>query len=206
MMTFMNFFWRFFDNIILLQMGSTYKARLREFSHISNGGDGLRAIEDWRKEQQAEWDRLSTALALLATMNAAIMAITPHAPNFAYSAWLAAAGLSVCGVFIVQYFPIKAFSITDEDMGALVQHGNPYINTTLLANSVASPVVIALWASILFVAGVIDYIIQADLNGARYKIFAAIPVGFGVASVVMTLVAGEILGRRVDARYGVGAV
>ena len=141
-------------------------------------------------------------LALLATIQTASLKLTPPSPDFAHSVWLGGAGLSVCGVFIVQYFPIKAFNITDEDMKTLVQDGNPYIKTSLLAIAIASPVVIALWASLLFIAGVIDYIVQAEFSGNQYRVFTAIPVGFGVVTMVLTLIIGEIVGRRVAARVG----
>ena len=87
-------------------------------------------------------------------------------------------------------------------MKTLVQDGNPYIKTTLLAIAIASPVVIALWASLLFIAGVIDYIVQAEFAGIQYRVFTAIPVGFGVVTMVLTLIIGEIVGRRVAARVG----
>jgi hypothetical protein len=50
-----------FDNVILLQMGRTYLARFRDFAAASEMDD-LQAIDRWRVEQQAEWDRLSTAV------------------------------------------------------------------------------------------------------------------------------------------------
>lgn len=50
-----------FDNVILLQMGSLYLARFRDFAAASEIDD-LQAIDRWRIEQQAEWDRLSTAV------------------------------------------------------------------------------------------------------------------------------------------------
>jgi hypothetical protein len=143
---------------------------------------------------------LASQLAFLATMSAAILAITPHPPNFATAAWLGVAGLSACGLFTVQYFPIKAFTITDEDMGELVRDGNHYINVALLATAVASPVIITLWSSILFAAGIIDYIIETPLGGAGYKAFGLVPVGFGVAVVGVTMLSGRIIERRVEAR------
>jgi hypothetical protein len=108
--------------------------------------------------------------------------------------------MSVCGVFIVQYFPIRAFSMADEEMGFLVDAGNILVNVALLATAVASPVVICLWASVLFVVGMIDYILESDLGGLRYRIFAAVPVGFGVITVVMTLILGETIDRRMKAK------
>ena len=133
-------------------------------------------------------------------MHAAILALSRQPPNFAYSVWLGGGAMSVCGVFIVQYFPIRAFSMTDEDMGFLVETGNEFVNVALLATAVASPVVICLWASVLFVAGMIDYLIETDLGGLKYQIFAAIPVGFGVIAVVMTLILGETIDRRMRAK------
>ena len=108
--------------------------------------------------------------------------------------------MSVCGVFIVQYFPIRAFSMADEDMRFLVEAGSEFVNIALLATSIASPVVICLWASVLFVAGMIDYILESDLGGLRYHIFAAVPLGFGVITIVMTLILGETIDRRMRAK------
>lgn len=90
--------------------------------------------------------------------------------------------------------------MANEDMGYLVDAGNKFFNVALLATAVASPVVICLWASVLFVAGMIDYILESDLGGLMYRIFAAIPVGFGVITVVMTLILGETIDKRMRAK------
>jgi hypothetical protein len=139
-------------------------------------------------------------LALHATMSAAILAITPHPPNLAVSAWLGGAGLSVCGLFIVQYFPIQAFSITDEDMARIVEEGNHYINTALLASAIASPAIMALWSLVLFLIGIIDYIVEIPLCGGRYRIFALVPVVLGTSAVIAALTIGGMIGRGVEAR------
>jgi hypothetical protein len=133
-------------------------------------------------------------------MSAAGLGIKPQPPHFATAAWLGVAGLSACGLFCVQYFPIKAFAITDEDMGELVKGGNQYVNIALLATVVASPVIITLWSSILFAAGIIDYIIESPLGEAHYKVFALVPIGFGAVVVGVTLLSGGIIERRVEAR------
>ena len=57
-----NLCWRVFDNVDLLQMGQTYQNRLQEFMLVADGDQGLRQVEEWRKDQQAEWDRLSTTV------------------------------------------------------------------------------------------------------------------------------------------------
>lgn len=129
-------------------------------------------------------------------MHAAILAISPQPPSLAFSLWLGGGTLSVCGLFTVQYFPIRAFSVTDEDMAFIVENGNEIFNVALIATAVASPVVICLWAAILFVAGMVDYIIESDLGGLRYRMFAAVPVCFGIFTVVMTLILGETIDRR----------
>ncbi|KAF8161527.1 hypothetical protein B0H34DRAFT_841030 [Crassisporium funariophilum] len=182
-------------------MGSTYLRRLHEFSLVTDGEDGLPSIYDWRRNQQEEWNWLSTIPGLLAAMHGVILAIGPHAPPIAFSLWIGGAGLSVCGLFTVQYFPIIAFSITDKDMGSLVKNNNDIINITLLASAIASPVVIALWAELLFVTGMVDYIIESDLQGLRYKVFAGIPLCFGIITVVVTLIFGEMVDRRMKAKY-----
>jgi hypothetical protein len=133
-------------------------------------------------------------------MTAAILAITPQPPKFATAVWLGVAGLSACGLFTVQYFPIKAFAITDEDMGELVKAENHYIDLALLATIVASPVVITLWSSILFTVGIIDYIIETPLGGVWYKFVAFAPVAIGIVVVGVTIMGGRIIERRMGAR------
>jgi len=49
------------DNIFLLQMGSTYLTRFCDFVAAAEI-DGLQAVDRWRAEQQAEWDRLSNTV------------------------------------------------------------------------------------------------------------------------------------------------
>jgi hypothetical protein len=132
-------------------------------------------------------------------MCAAILAIAPHPPEFATSVWLGGAGLSVCGLFIVQYISIKAFPIADEGMADLVKDHNGYISTELLASAIASPVIIALWSSILFTIGIVDYVIEISLGGARYKAFALIPLGFGICITCVVLIIGELIGLRLEA-------
>ena len=85
--------------------------------------------------------------------------------------------------------------MADEDMRFLVDSGHEFVNVALLATAVASPVVICLWASVLFVVGMIDYILESELGGLRYRIFAALPLGLGVITVVMTLILGETIDR-----------
>jgi hypothetical protein len=124
-------------------------------------------------------------------MSAAILAIQPQAPSLAFSFWLGAAGLSVCGLFIVQYFPIKAFSITDRVMEDLIQADNAYIDVSLLAVAIASPSIMAIWSSLLFIIGVTDYIIEIPLGGAQYKLFALVPIFCGLVTVGLVVILGE---------------
>ena len=68
----------------------------------------------------------------------------------------------------MQYFPIRAFSATDGDTGFIVRHGSGFFNLALLATTIASPVVICLGAAVLFIAGMVDYIIKCDLGVWRF--------------------------------------
>ncbi|KAG2109045.1 uncharacterized protein F5147DRAFT_799114 [Suillus discolor] len=181
-------------------MGRTYLARFHEFADAAEV-DGLQAVNRWRVEQQAEWNRVSNTLAFLATMSAAILAISPPAPPLAFSVWLGAAGLSVCGLFIVQYFPIQAFSISDEDMAELVKGCN-YINPTFLAIAVASPVIFALWSSILFAVGIVDYIFENTRGKPRFMLLSLVPVAIGFMASAAVMVIASIIGQRVQARVG----
>jgi hypothetical protein len=133
-------------------------------------------------------------------MTAAILAITPHAPALATALWLGGAGLSACGLFIVNYFPFKSFSIRNKEMIDIVGEDSHYINTALLAAAVASPVIMTLWSAILFIIGTIDYVIETQLGGTQYTLLALIPIGLGLVAVVATLTVGRIIGKRVEAR------
>jgi hypothetical protein len=53
--------WFLLNNTLLLQMGTTYKRRFEEFENIS---DDMLLVDQWRKDQQDEWNRLSTTVSL----------------------------------------------------------------------------------------------------------------------------------------------
>ncbi|KAF6763680.1 hypothetical protein DFP72DRAFT_1136337 [Ephemerocybe angulata] len=187
--------WAIVNNVLLLQVGTTYKRRFEDFAIMSSDLD---SIDQWRKDQQDEWNRLSTTLALLATMNTTILAISPQAPNLAFAAWLGGAGLSVCGVFVVQYFSIKAFSITDEDMGSILLEDNDWVALALLASVIASPVVMKLWSAVLFILGTVDYIWETEAMSWRWKILAVVPVLSGTVVMVLAAVLGWIIDRKLE--------
>lgn len=54
--------WLLLNNTLLLQMGTTYKRRFEEFENIS---DDMLIVDQWRKDQQDEWNRLSTTVSLV---------------------------------------------------------------------------------------------------------------------------------------------
>jgi hypothetical protein len=130
-------------------------------------------------------------------MNAAILTVADP-PPLAFALWLGGAGLSVCGLFIVQYFSIKAFPFTDEEIGDIVKDKS--IHTGVLGTAVASPIIITLWVAVLFGIGVADYLIEKDLHGHKYSIIAGVPIALGFVFVVMTLIVGCVLGSNVAAR------
>lgn len=64
MVEFRRLLWRFLDHTIFLQMVSTFKNRFRDFTEGPDGDEGLKVIEEWRKDQQDEWNRLSMTVRL----------------------------------------------------------------------------------------------------------------------------------------------
>ena len=68
----LNILWRIFDNVVLLQMGSAYLIRFHELALVAEGGSNLVSVDDWRKDQQAEWDRLSP------TVRPQCLPVTPY--------------------------------------------------------------------------------------------------------------------------------
>lgn len=117
-------------------------------------------------------------------MNAAILAISPAAPSLAFSLWLGSAGLSVCGLFVNISYP----SVLDIGCG----HGQSCARrervpgeTAVIATAIASPVIMALWSSVLFTIGIVDSIVQIPIGdgGALWKVIALIPIVFGALAV-----------------------
>jgi len=193
--------WKIFDTLVLFRLGSIYLHRFDDFSRTTHGTDDVELHEDitlWRREQQEEWDRLSITLALLGTMNAAVIKIAPSTGGAAASLWLGAAGLSLCGVFMVLYFSVRALPMTNLQLHDLVSKGasSKYIPRKLIAVSVCGPPLIALWASALFVAGILVFIWETKFDRARYRAFAFVPVIVGVVAVVVSLSFGEYIGSK----------
>lgn len=131
-------------------------------------------------------------------MHAAILAISPHAPPLAFALWLGGGALAVCGLFIVQYFSVNAFGITDDDMSAIIESTQPYIDGPLLAIAMITPTVALSWSGILFIIGIFDYIVESDMGGGRYRVIAFVPVIGGLIALLFTVFLGERLMSRFD--------
>ena len=129
-------------------------------------------------------------------MNAAVIKIAPSTGGAAASLWLGAAGLSLCGVFMVVYFSLRALPMTNFQLHNLVSGKSKYIDTRLISVSICGPPLIALWSAALFVAGILVFIWETNFERARYRAFAFVPVAAGVAAVLVSLVFGEYIGSK----------
>src|ERR1700733_8650307 len=131
-------------------------------------------------------------------MNAAVIKIAPGTDGAAPSLWLGAAGLSLCGVFMVLYFSARALTMTNLQLHDLVSNPSAkyVINKKLIALSICGPPLIALWASALFVAGILVFIWETKFDHTRYRAFAFVPVAAGVVAVFVSLCMGEFIGTR----------
>lgn len=115
--------WAIFDVVVLFRMGSIYLHRFEDFEgchHPEHSDEREREVTLWRKEQQKEWDRLSTTvnhlfglvlwngalivqspllqMALLGTMNAGILKVPKEGyTGLPGSLWLGAAGMKALG-------------------------------------------------------------------------------------------------------------
>lgn len=131
-------------------------------------------------------------------MNAAIIKISSDVGSISASLWLGAAGLSLCGVFMVQYYSIRAFPMANSQLRQLVSHredeGPKFISRRLIAMAISGPPLMTFWATALFVAGIIVYIAETTFDRTRYKVFALVPVGAGVIATLISIVFGELLG------------
>lgn len=144
-------------------------------------------------------------------MNAAIIKVAPDAGGLSVSLWLGAAGLSLCGVFTVQYFSIRAFPMANAQLRDLVSNPPPdgrrkYISRKVLALAISAPTLMALWSSILFVAGILKYIWEAKFDRTRYRVFALIPVMGGVLVAFISLVLGEYIGAMMHMEVRISSV
>ncbi|KAG9089851.1 hypothetical protein FRC06_001360, partial [Ceratobasidium sp. 370] len=126
---------RLLDAFLLFGLGNTYAQRFAQYNRIK--GDKKRE-DEWREDQQREWDRLSTALALLATIMAAILALTPEPPGLAAALWLGGSVVAVSGLFVTNYLSVKAFDITDDELQALVE-GNGFSGAHLVPMAITCP-------------------------------------------------------------------
>jgi hypothetical protein len=133
-------------------------------------------------------------------MNAAIIKVSSHTGGAAVSLWVGAAGLSLCGVFMIQYYSIRAFPLTNSQLRELVslstrpRRKRTFIGRGILAMAIAGPPLITFWATVLFVAGIIVYIWDTQWDRTRYQVFAFVPVVAGGAATLVALIFGEILG------------
>lgn len=69
-----------------------------------------------------------------------------------------------------------------------------FVPRSLIAVAISAPTLMALWSSVLFVAGVVIFVSETTFDRTRYKVFALLPLSAGVGSVVMSLLFGEIMG------------
>lgn len=131
-------------------------------------------------------------------MNAAIIKVAPETGGAAVSLWLGAAGLSLCGVFMVQYYSIRAFPMANLQLRELVSETSrwhrAFISRKILAIAISGPPLMTLWATVLFVAGIIVFILETHWDRTRYKVFAFVPIAAGGAATLVAVVFGEILG------------
>jgi len=186
------------DVVFLLKLGSAYHKRFERYAQEAS------SISKWRTEQQKEWNRLSMVLILLVTTNSAILAV-PSAPRLAVSCWLGGAGLSICGLFILQYCAIQSTWIADRTMRELVRDHNTLTKTQILALALATPVIMALWAAIFFMVGIVDYAVEAQLGGALYWVCALVPMGLGVLAAVAIVGVGSSFEWHVRRRKSLNA-
>jgi len=191
--------WNIFDTLVLFRLGTIYLHRFEDFSHCTHRDEKADLeVTEWRNAQQAEWNSLATSLALLGTMNAAIIKISSSSGGAAVSLWLGAAGLSLCGVFMVQYYSIRAFPMANSQLLKLVSDQPPgkrrLISRKILAIAISGPPLMTFWATVLFVAGVVVYIWQTQWDRTRYKVFAFVPIVGGGSATLVALIFGEILG------------
>ncbi|KAG8889210.1 hypothetical protein FRB98_005403 [Tulasnella sp. 332] len=185
---------RLVDYVFFFGLGRAYFNR---FAIYASDASNAKA---WREDQQGEWDRLATGLGLLATMDAAILALS-NSTAFSSACWLGGAGMSVCGIFIVQYIPVIAITMSDQEIVDLIDFDrfNPML--PVLAIAVTGPNAIACWSSALFVAGVIDYTYQntwnrsVELPDLCYQLLTTLPVVAGLFLVFFTLFVGDWVSR-----------
>ncbi|KAF8674940.1 hypothetical protein RHS04_07035 [Rhizoctonia solani] len=178
--------------LLLFGMGSTYIQRFNRYAIESSNADN-EGIE-WRRRQQREWTRLSTTLALLATLMAAILALTPEPPALATALWLSGSVVAVVGLFVANYLSVKALDISNDEMKILVQKKR-FSGAHLVPIAITCPPVATYWSSLLFTIGMFDYTIRFPFPTRTHLAIALVPMIVGVMSVIATMLLGEVLTR-----------
>ncbi|CAE6477607.1 unnamed protein product [Rhizoctonia solani] len=186
---------RLLDAFLFFGLGAAYVQRFAQFERVK-GNEKLEF--EWRHRQQREWDRLGTTLGLLATMMAAILALSPEPPGLAAALWLSGSVVAVSGIFITNYLSVKAFDISDDEMRTLVQ--GEFSKAQLVPIAIACPPVAVRWASLLFVVGIFDYTIEYPFKHHSYLVIALVPMTLGVLGVCAIVFLGETLTKDMGRR------
>lgn len=128
------------------------------------------------------------------------MRTSPPTPGPSNALWLGASGLSVCGGFLVQYYSIKAFPMTDQQLMEIVQEENGYMSSAVISAALAAPALFALFACTMFIFAVYSYVMHAPaiFGNAAHKAYAFAPMSFGVFTIVIALIIGETIGSRMS--------
>jgi len=151
------------------------------------------------------------------------MKVDPSSSSFPSSSlWLGAAGLSVCGCFLIQYYSIKTFPITDEQLRQLVlrAYHRHYEGATgelcvwkhrqIVSIALTAPPLFGLWASMLFLIGIYGMVVRTTDFGQGAasvvrKMWALIPLSIGALTIIIALVSGEIVGYKMSQEVWVRA-
>lgn len=148
-------------------------------------------------------------VAILAIPSPSDPANGPGITDLAGAVWIGGAAMSACGVFILQYMPTIAITMSDEEILVLLDGDISFLSQIfllILTLVVAMPNVIACWSSVLFVAGILDYIRQNkykktyELTESGVRWLSTLPAAVGVVSVLFTVLVGFVVSNVGDRR------
>lgn len=110
--------------------------------------------------------------------------------------WLGAAAIAVCGAFLAQYYSIKAFPMTNDQLKRLVTNNKAYMSSHIIAVALAVPPLFAMYSMAIFIYA--GYAFIASTFGSSDMACALVPFSIGVLSILVALVIGEILGHKMS--------
>ncbi|TFK39167.1 hypothetical protein BDQ12DRAFT_722548 [Crucibulum laeve] len=208
-------------DVVFLGFRQKLENRLRRYINLTDECDDNEEykakILEWRTGQQEEWDRLAMTTSLLATVSAASLAFAGIDNSWwvARASFAGSVGLSICGYLAVSHLSILCEGAEDNKM-TLAARGELFGSLRQVACVMATPIVLSGYAAGLILFGHTAFILtihtdddnkptamsrfRTTLSEPGFKVFAGVPIIFGVFMLGTSVIFAEMMYRKAHGR------